>query len=121
MKKLLAIISLVMLLSACGEHRGQNISEYTGDYRFYAGIAEFYDCNSKIKYYVADSGIHDELKSFYTKLNLKEKEDVYIKVDGYLREEKQMEGIDPITVFVAVKLYEYDIERGCKKGYRIGE
>ena len=42
MKKVLTIIIMVMLLGACGEHRGQNISEYTGDYRFYAGIAEFF-------------------------------------------------------------------------------
>ena len=109
-----------MMLASCGEHRGENISEFTGDYRFYAGIAEFFDCKEKVKYYVADSGIYAELQSFYIQLNLKEKEDVYIKVNGYLKEEKKMEGIDPANVFVAVKLLEHDAERGCNRDDRKG-
>ena len=120
MMKRLAIFLITLMLVSCGEHRGQNISEFTGDYRFYAGISEFFDCKESVKYYVADTGIHAELQSLYLQLNLKEKEDIYIKVTGYLKEEKQLEGIDPINVFVAVELLEHDVERGCNIGNRKG-
>lgn len=120
MKNKLAILVTAFLLTSCGEHRGQDISEFTGDYRFYAGIAEFFDCRKSVKYYVADSGIHNELQSLYLQLNLKDKDDVYIKVKGYLKEEQQMEGINPKTVFVPVKLISHDASRGCEQGIMQG-
>lgn len=115
-----SVLCFIALLLASCEHSGYNISEFTGDYRYYAGIAEFFDCDSGIKYYVANAGIHTELQDMYNKLNLKEKDDVYIRVDGYTKEEKQMDGIDPITVFVPVKLLGHDANRGCKQYIRQG-
>ncbi len=120
MKRVIAISLLAILISACGEHRGQNISEFRGEYRFYKGIAEFFDCKSAKKYYLSKSGIHTELQSFYQKLNIKD-HDVYINIKGYLKEEKQMEGIDPITVFVPVKLLQHDTDRGCALGVQQGQ
>lgn len=119
MIRVIAITLLAIVITACGEHRGQNISEFTGEYRFYRGIAEFFDCKSTKKYYVSKTGMHTELQSFYEKLNIKD-HDVYIKIKGYFKEEEQMEGIDPITVFVAVKLLDHDTKRGCQRGIMQG-
>lgn len=102
------------------EHSGYDTIEFSGDYRYYAGIAEFFDCDSRVKYYVADAGVNTELQDLYTSLNLKEKEDIYLKVKGYLKEEKQMEGVDPVVVFVPVKLLNHDVNRGCKRAIRQG-
>ncbi len=111
---------MVLLLTSC-EHSGYDVIEFTGDYRYYAGIAEFYDCDDQVKYYVADSGISTELQNLNSKLNLKEKEDIYLKVKGYLKEEKQIEGVDPIIVFVPVKLLSHDRNRGCNRAIRRGQ
>lgn len=119
MKQVIAVSLLAFIIVACGEHRGQNISEFTGEYRYYKGIAEFFDCKSARKYYVSKSGNHTELQRFYEKLDIKD-DDVYIKIKGYLKEEQQMEGIDPITMFVPVKLLEHDTQRGCNIGNRKG-
>ena len=110
---------ITLLLASC-EHSGNDVSEFTGEYRYYAGIAEFFDCDSAIKYYVADAGVYKDLQDMYDNLNLKEKDDVYIMVDGYTKEEKQMDGIDPITVFVPVKLLSHDTDRGCQRAIRKG-
>ena len=45
---------------------------------------------------------------------------MYIKIQGYLREEKQLEGIDPKILFVPVKLLEHDTNRGCNLGVQQG-
>ena len=113
------ICLLTLCLAAC-EHSGYEISKFNGDYRYYAGIAEFFDCDTGVKYYVADAGIHTELQDIYTSLDVKEKEDIYMQVEGYTREEQQMEGIDPILVFVPVKLLSHDADRGCKRTIRQG-
>ncbi len=86
----------------------------------YAGIAEFFDCDERVKYFVAQSGVHSELAEKYTALGVPEKDDVYIKVEGYLKKETQMEGIDPITVFVPTKFISFDQTRGCEKGMQQG-
>ena len=123
MKKKLALFFLLLLLQACGEHSGYQILKYTGEYRYSNGIAEFFDCKQGIKYFVSrQAGISDDLQAMYQDLNLKDKkEDVFIKVDGYMKEEEQMEGIDPKMVFVAVELISHDVTRGCTKGYRRGQ
>ncbi len=110
---------IALLLASC-EHSGYDVTEFTGDYRYYAGIAEFYECDSQVNYYVADSGIHTELQNLYSKLDLKEKEDVYIHVEGYFKEEKQLDGVDPINFFVPVKLLSHDKNRGCNRAIRRG-
>ncbi|MEN8213807.1 MAG: hypothetical protein ABFR19_05525 [Pseudomonadota bacterium] len=115
-----AIISLCC--TACDrEHSGREIIEYSGDYRVFAGIGEFFDCGEQINYYVAKSGIHAELAAKYSALGLPEKEDVYTKVEGYLKEEPQMEGIDPITLFVPTKFISFDQTRGCQRGRKKGQ
>ena len=107
--------------SACDmQHSGYTSKEYSGDYRAYAGIAEFFDCNEQVKYFVAESGVHSELVEKYAALGVPEKEDIYIKVEGYLKKEPQMEGIDPITVFVATKFISFDQTRGCEMGRQQG-
>ena len=115
------VICLITLLLASCEHSGYDVTKFKGDYRYYAGIAEFFDCDDRVKYYVADAGIYAELQELYTRLNVKEKEDIYIQVEGYTREEKQMEGIDPALVFVPVKLLSHDVDRGCNQAVRRGE
>jgi uncharacterized lipoprotein NlpE involved in copper resistance len=119
-KKLVALSLILFLLTSCGEHSGQEISKFTGEYRYYAGIAEFFDCKSGVKYYIAKVGVGSELQEAYLKLDVKEKDDVYLQIKGYLKEEQQMEGIDPATVFVPVKLLSFDKNRGCKRGFMQG-
>ena len=119
MIKNLVICTLTLLLAAC-EHSGYDVHEYSGDYRYYSGIAEFFDCDSAVKYYVADAGIYSELQELYTELELKQNDDVYLQVKGYTKEEKQMDGIDPALVFVPVKLLSYGIDRGCSRAHRQG-
>ena len=119
LKMLLA--SLLLLFTACvNEHSGKEIESFSGDYRLYAGIAEFFDCKQEVKYYVSKKGAYAELAEQYAALGVPEKEDVYIKVEGYLEEEEMMEGIDPMTVFVATRFISADKTRGCERGGRIG-
>ncbi len=109
-------------LTSCGEHSDYTVSEFSGDYRFYSGIGEFFDCNKKKKFYVADAGISSKLQETYLKLQVKPKEDVFIKIKGYLKEEAQkVEGINPNLVFVPVKLISVDEDRGCTYPIREGE
>jgi len=120
-KSILLLALFPLFLASCDtQHSGYTIKEYTGDYRVYAGIAEFFDCEEQVKYFVAKSGIHSELAEKYATLGLPEKEDVYAKVEGYLKQEAQMEGIDPITVFVPTKFISFDQTRGCEIGRQQG-
>ena len=115
LKAILLLAILPLFLASCDmQHSGYTSKEYTGDYRVYANIAEFFDCDERVKYYVAESGVHSELAEKYAALGVPEKEDVYIKVEGYLKKESQMEGIDPITVFVPTKFISFDNTRGCQ-------
>lgn len=120
MKKILLCGLLPLILSSCGEHSGKTIIEYTGDYHFSNGIAEFFDCKGRVKYYLSESGIAEELEKEYLKLGVRKRDDVYMKVTGYVQEEEMIEGINPSTVFVAVELLKIDKDRGCENGYRQG-
>lgn len=120
LKKVLAITVLSLLLTSCGEHDDYDITRFSGEYRYYSGIAEFFDCKSRVKYYVAKAGIDTNLQETYSKLGLEEKDDVYIQLTGYLKEEEMMEGINPSTVFVPVELLKVDKSRGCERGIRQG-
>ena len=113
--KFIFFLILSLSLVSC-DHWGEDVRGYTGDYRYYAGISEFFECKERVKYYVADMGIAAELEKEYLALGLAKKEDVYTKVEGYFKEEVQMEGIDSIMVFVPTKLISFDQERGCEKG-----
>ena len=119
MNKLLFMVLVTSLLSSC-EHSGEEVIKYTGEYRYYSGIAEFFDCKSHVKYYVAKAGIDTELQKTYLDLGMEEKDDVYIQIKGYLKEEALMEGINPATVFVPVKLLKVDKSRGCERGIMQG-
>jgi hypothetical protein len=108
------IVILSLSLGACDvQHFGEDVKEHSGDYRFYAGIGEFFDCDDQVKYIVAKSGIHSRLADKYAALGVAEKEDVYTKVEGYLKQEARMEGLDPMTVFVPTKFISFDESRGC--------
>ena len=119
MIKTLFVFFITTLIISC-EHSGYNVTEFTGDYRYYAGISEFFDCKTQVKYYVADAGIATQLQDLYQKLDLKRKEDIFIQVEGYLKEEKQLDGIAPTDVFVPVKLLSHDVNRGCDRPIRRG-
>ena len=120
--RLILVFIVAIFLTSCGEHSGQTISEFSGDYRFYSGIGEFFDCNKKKKFYVANAGISSKLQETYLNLQIRPKEDVYIKIKGYLKEEvPQIEGIHPKLVFVPVKLISVDENRGCTYPIREGE
>jgi uncharacterized lipoprotein YehR (DUF1307 family) len=115
------VLLLTFSLTGCDrEHAGATITEFTGDYRYYAEIAEFFDCDSAKKYYVSDSKEHQKVIAEYLNLGLKEKEDAYLKVKGYFKETPQMEGVDPETEFVPTELISVDASRGCTKGRRVG-
>ena len=79
-------------------------------------------CNKKKKFYVANAGISSKLQETYLNLQIRPKEDVYIKIKGYLKEDVQkIEGINPELVFVPVKLISVDENRGCTYPIREGE
>jgi len=119
-KSILLLILPLFFASCDSQHSGHTSREFSGDYRVYAGIAEFFDCETRLKYFVADSGVHGELAEKYAALGVPEKDDVYIKVEGYLKKEAQMEGIDPITVFVPTKFIIFDKTRGCEMSRQVG-
>lgn len=114
------LLILALQLTACSPSYDYDISKYRGNFRYYAEIAEFFDCKTQQKHYLGSEGVLDELIEAYQKLNLKEKDDVYIQVEGFYREEEQMEGIDPVDVFVPTKIIELDTTRSCKRPYRRG-
>lgn len=113
------LFPVFMVLSAC-EHRGEEITSFTGDYRVRDGIAEFYDCDTKERYFVHDSSAHDAIIQAYQSLGLDGKEDVYIKAKGYLKEFERIEGLNPVTEFVPAKLLAMQPDRGCKPPMRRG-
>ncbi|MEE9351207.1 MAG: hypothetical protein V3U78_03010 [Thiotrichaceae bacterium] len=121
MNKSLLIGAVVLLLGSCSEHKGQDITKFTGEYRYYHGIAEFFVCKERVKYYVSEVGIGKELEEAYLEQGVAEDDDVYMKVKGYfMEEEQQMDGIDPAVLFVPVELLKVDKERGCERIIREG-
>lgn len=120
MRKILLICITALLLTSC-EHRGEDITKFKGEYRYYKGIAEFYDCKESVKYYVGDFGIYTELQKKYLAEGVAEDDDVYMQVTGYLKEEAILvEGVDPTIVFVPVELLSIDKNRGCQRALRQG-
>jgi hypothetical protein len=91
-----------------------------GDFRYYADIAEFFDCKTLKKHYMGQEGLYYELIKQYHALNLKPKEDVYVRAEGFYREEEQKFDIDPVDVFVITKIIKMDSKRSCKQPYRRG-
>jgi len=120
MKKLLLASVTALLLSSCGEHSGQNIIKYAGEYRYYHGIAEFFVCKERVKYYISDVGIGTDLQEAYLKQGVAEDDDVYMQVTGYFMEEQLMPEIEPATLFVPVELLKVDAARGCERMIREG-
>ena len=124
MKKFIASLTVLssLLLSSCMTVtiQGSNSQRYTGNFRYYAGIAEFFDCKTQKKHYLEESGLTEDLIKAYQKLNLRPKDDVYVRVEGFYKELEQMEGVDPIDVFVPTKIIQLDTTRSCKRPYRRG-
>ena len=114
------LVFLTVFIASCGEHRGENIQSYTGDYRYARGIGEFFDCKSGEKYYVINTSENDNLIKEYLALELTNNDDVYIRVKGYLKEVPQIEGVDPALEFAPVELLELNPDRGCSVGERQG-
>ncbi|HIO93329.1 MAG TPA: hypothetical protein EYG68_10880 [Leucothrix mucor] len=116
MKKTLLYSLLALMLSSCGEHSDYDITKFTGEFRFYKGIGELFECKSRVKYYIADAGISTDLQEAYEELGLAEKDDAYIHIKGYLRDDDDpMEGITPEIVFVPVEIIKLDKNRGCER------
>ncbi len=115
----LYLLLFTALLLSCSSSQ-QPSQRYNGNFRYFSGIAEFFDCKTQEKHYVTHAGIYDELIDSYKKLNLKAKDDVYIRAEGFYQEEEQMEGVDSLDVFVVTKVIEYDTTRSCKRPYRQG-
>ncbi len=96
------------------------VQKIKGNFRYYAGIAEFFDCKTQTKHYVAKDGVYEEMLKAYQDLKLREKDDVYVSFEGFYREEEQMDGVDPYNMFVATKILKIDTTRSCKRPYRRG-
>jgi uncharacterized lipoprotein NlpE involved in copper resistance len=107
----------MLTLTSCSQHES---SIFTGDYRYYAGISEFFDCQTKIKYYLGSQGIKKQLEEKYQALKLKEKEDVYLKVEGYFIQESAEENLIPGTIFIPTHIINFDTSRGCEIKNRQG-
>ncbi len=121
MQKILIYCLLAFFLVACdNEHKGYIITPFTGDYRYHNGIAEFFDCHERKRYYVAPLGIDKEVAEAYLALKLEDNDDAYISVEGYMRPEELMDGIATVDVFVITKLLTIDATRGCQKSERVG-
>ena len=115
------LMLLPLMLTSCGEHSGRDIKLFTGEYRYYAGIAEFFDCKDRVKYFVSKKiGINSELKEDFLSLGLRSSDDAYIRVKGYIKAEDQLQGMDPVSVFVPVELVKFDKNRGCKRSAKQG-
>jgi uncharacterized lipoprotein NlpE involved in copper resistance len=117
LKNIILPCILTLSLASCSQYES---TAFTGDYRYYAGIGEFFDCQSGIKYYLGKQGISEELKKKYLALKLKEKDDAYLKVEGYLMQESAEDNLIPATIFVATEFISFDTSRGCDVGRREG-
>ena len=112
---------LAILLTGCTmQHRTTENHRYTGDFRYYAGIAEFFDCKQKKRFYLSSQGLHDEVISSFQALKLTEKEDAFLKVEGYYTEEEQMDGVDPLELLVVTRIDQLDPSRSCDRRRREG-
>lgn len=117
MKKLALLVSPLVLMACEPEIPSQS---YTGDFRYYKEIAEFFDCKSQTKHYLGTDGVYDELIAEYQALNMTDGHDVYVRVEGYYLEEDQMDGVEPIELFVPTRIIKIDPDRGCKVDQKMG-
>lgn len=108
---------LALALVSCSEYES---TAFAGDYRYYSGIGEFFDCKTGVKYYLGKQGISEDLKERYLALKLNEKDDAYLKVEGYLMEESAEDTLIPSTIFIATDFISFDASRGCEVGRRVG-
>lgn len=109
-----------LMFSSCDNHSHPPSTLFTGDFRVYAGISEFYDCQSGKKYYLGDKGIKIDLEKKFKALQLAEKDDAYLEVEGYLMRESAKNTLIPSTIFVATKFISFDANRGCSVEARQG-
>ena len=119
-KSPLTLLAGLFLVACSTLQNSERSYRYTGDFSYHNGIASFYDCKQKEKFYLVKGGVFNELIEKYQALKLRAKEDVYLRVEGYYQEEKQRYGIDPIEVFVATRILKIDESRGCKQSGREG-
>lgn len=119
-RPVIPFLCLSVFLSSCGEHRGENIQSFTGDYRYNEGIGEFFDCKSGEKYYVINTSENEKLIEEYLAYRFTKSDDIYIRIKGYLKEVPQIEGVDPVLEFAPVELIESNADRGCSVGERQG-
>ncbi|MCK5918791.1 MAG: hypothetical protein KAG34_10205 [Cocleimonas sp.] len=108
---------LALNLASCSQYES---TVFAGDYRYYSGIGEFFDCKTGVKYYLGKQGVNKELKEKYLALKLDEKDDVYLNVEGYLMEESPEDTLIPSTIFIATEFISFDTSRGCEVGRRVG-
>lgn len=114
-------LSLVVVLSACSQGPPpENIQRISGDFRYYRGIAEFFDCKQRHRFYLVENDMYGELLEKFAALKLDPKEDAYVRVKGYWVEEEQMEGVDPLELLAVTEIVEFDASRSCKRTYREG-
>jgi len=107
---------LVTLLAACSQGQPpENIQRFSGDFRYYRGIAEFFDCKELHKYYLHENDMYDELLEKFAALGLDKKEDAYLRVKGYWLEEEQMDGVDPLELLAVTEIIEFDASRSCQR------
>ena len=112
---------LVMLLSACSQGQPpENIQRFSGDFRFYRGIAEFFDCKDLSLHYLHENEMYAELLEKFSALKLDPKEDAYLRAKGYWVEEEQMDGVDPLELLAVTEIVEFDASRSCKRTYKAG-
>ena len=112
---------LVALLTACSQGEApEHIRSYSGDFRYYRGIAEFFDCKERRRYYLHENDTYGELLEKFAALGLDEKEDAYLRVKGYWLEEEQMDGVDPLELLAVTEVVEFDASRSCQRRRREG-
>ena len=116
------ITLLSILLSACEKvSESKTTTIYSGDYRSDSGIGEFFNCKDRVRYFVVKNKTAKELEARYLALGLKAKDDVYVRVEGNIKEEKpEIDGINPTTVFLPTKIISLDQNRGCDISARQG-
>ena len=119
MKKVF-LLSIILLTACSQEPPPENIQRYSGDFRYYRGIAEFFDCKERRRYYLHENALYGELLEKFAALGLDEKEDAYVRVKGYWLEEEQMDGVDPFELQAVTEIVEFDASRSCQRRHRVG-
>lgn len=113
--KIILAFSFIILLFSCSFESPPKSTVYTGDYRFYANIGEFFDCETQHKYYLAPNSVSKALATKFLALKLPEKEDAFLQIEGYLIKESPEESLIPTTVFVPTQFISFNSQRGCQE------